>query len=190
MAAARLADEVEPRPAEMLLQPAERCVDQRHFARAAAVEMIAGGAEDAGPCEMKVGAAESGGELLGQRLHVVGRGRQVKVVGGESGFAQLDGIAAQEDHRIGARAFGTGAIEGEHIAQAVDVDPDAARTVALRRIGRDAFHDIIAGKGRRRTIGQVGVADHGRAYHLGRKQESHPMGRPAGKSIRPRSPAG
>jgi len=41
MATALLADEIEPMPAEIRLEPCERHIDQRYFARTSPVEMVA-----------------------------------------------------------------------------------------------------------------------------------------------------
>jgi hypothetical protein len=153
MAAARLADEVERGPPEMRLELGQRGIDQRHLARPAPVAVMAGRAQDAGPREMQVGSAEQCRELLAQRLDVARRGRAIEVVGDQPVVAQLDRVAAQEDHRIGARTLWHGAIKGEHVVLAVDLDSHAARPVAVRRIGDDAVHGLVA---RERLVAQPG----------------------------------
>ena len=80
---------------------------------------------------MDVGANEAGAQLFGQRLHVVGRRCNVPLVGHDLIIAFLHGIAAQKDQRVGRCTFGRGAIEGEHVRLAVDLDSHSSWTVAI-----------------------------------------------------------
>lgn len=80
---------------------------------------------------MNVGTTEAGAQLLGQRLHVVGRRCNVPFVGHDLVVALLHGITAQKDQRVGRGTFGRGAIEGENVRLAVDLDAHSSRTVAI-----------------------------------------------------------
>ena len=80
---------------------------------------------------MDVGAIEAGAQLFGQRLHIVGRRCNVPFVCHDLIIALLHGITAQKDQRVGRCTFGRGAIEGENVRLAVDLDSHSSRAVAI-----------------------------------------------------------
>ena len=92
--------------------------------------------------------------------YVARRGRAIELVSGEHPVAQLERIAAQEDHRVGARAFGCGAVERQDIVLPVDLDPHATRPVAERRIGDHAVHGLVTRERLARQPGEGGEGDH------------------------------
>ena len=77
------------------------------------------------------GTSKAGAELLRQRLHVIGRRRDVRFDCYDPSIAFLHDIAAQKDDRIGRHPCGCGAIEGENGGLAVDLDSNSSRTVAV-----------------------------------------------------------